>query len=85
MTDPSSLFALDVGTAEPGTDAVVVSWDTVGGRVYTLKHTTNLLNVGSSSVPGFVNEPGSGGEMSYTNLAPTGVDFHWVIVERPGE
>jgi hypothetical protein len=85
LVDPSSLFALDLRAAEPATAGVVVSWNTVAERVYTLKHTTNLVSVaGSSNVPGYVEKPGSGSKMSYTNPAPSGVDFHWVIVARPG-
>ncbi len=82
-TDAGSTFALDLDHTENPPLGIVLSWDTVEGRVYTLRNITNLLNGGFwSNVTGFVEKPGTGSEMTYTNQTPGPTEFYRVILRR---
>jgi hypothetical protein len=49
---------------------LVISWDGVLGRLYSVETTTNLLS-SWAAVPGYLNVPGTGQTMSYTT-SPSG-------------
>lgn len=65
---------------------VVVEWPSVMGRLYTVQTTTNLLLPGSwELVPetGYLDIPGTGGTMAYTNGPPDSARVYRVRASFP--
>lgn len=77
-TDPDDAFMVDGASTAPGGGGFVVAWDTLTGRLYTLRTTMSLVTTWSN-VTGFVEVPGTGAAMAYTNNAP--VDGQYFAVE----
>ena len=71
----------------PGSNApapLVVEWQSVTGRLYSLRTATNLLTGAWMGVPGITDESGTGSTMSYTNPAAGGpVRLYRVRVRKP--
>ena len=84
-TDPTSdqeYFCIkDVDFVLEGSNGcVVVWWDSVSQRFYTLRNTTNLMGAWSN-VSGCVDMPGTDSTMSYTNWQPRQQEFYRVNVK----
>ena len=61
----------------------VVSWQSSTGRLYSVSISTSLRTKSWSSVPAFINVPGTGSEMRYTNKATqVGNEFYRVRVDK---
>ena len=54
--DPASEFAVDTAPAATAPSGLVLQWNAVSGRVYTVYHSTNLLN-GFAPLPGAIDLP----------------------------
>ncbi len=58
----------------------VITWESHLGRLYTLRNSTDL-NGPWSDVAGYIDIPGTGLIMSYTNSSPSGTRFYVLQVE----
>lgn len=80
-TDRESVFAVSAAAVLPD---VVVSWDSVSGRLYTVFMASNIVDACWTQLPGFVDRPGAGGTMVYTNPGSRGTrGLYAVGVETP--
>ena len=80
-TNSTSYFragTLDRDVAGPG---YVVSWDSLTGRVYTLREVSPIAGAWSN-VAGYASYTGTGARISYINPAPSDVRFHSLRVRR---
>lgn len=82
-TGPSELFHAKLGPVGGG--LVVVNWDSVTGRFYSVLGTTNLLSAESWYDTSFTNIAGTGGSMSYTNTTTAESEFMTLKVTLPEE
>jgi len=64
--DPSSNLGLNWLTSGP-VGITLFTWDTVTGHVYTVQTTTNLLPAAWSNLTGYIDLPGTGSSMNFTN------------------
>lgn len=82
-TVPSELFHAKLGPVGGG--LVVVNWDSVTGRFYSVLGATNLLSAESWYDTSFTNIAGTGGSMSYTNTTTAESEFMTLKVTLPEE
>ncbi len=76
-TNSSSYFGFQSAVNE--NDSVVVTWNTVQGRLYDLKSSTNLASSPAwTNVLSCTNMLGTGSTMSYTNNSPKESEFYKV-------
>jgi len=59
----------------------VVSWDTITGRVYTLREAAPIDAIWSN-VAGYASVTGTGTRVGYTNPSPPNVKFHSLRVRK---
>jgi hypothetical protein len=69
-TDPLSYFHMTGWLTQPSTDDLVISWPSVGNRVYHVNSCSNLLTGPWTNVLDATNLPGTGETMSWTNRNP---------------
>ena len=80
-TNSASFFgagSIDLNGAGAG---YVVSWDSLTGRVYTLREVSPIAGVWSN-VAGYSSYTGTGARISYINSAPSDIRFHSLRVRR---
>ena len=80
-TNAASFF--QTGTLAPNLTGAgyVLSWDGLTGRVYTLREVFPIAGLWSN-VAGYASYTGTGARVSYTNPAPSDVQFHSLRVQR---
>ena len=66
---PLEYFAIESEQWDLVGELIIVSWESVTGRLYTVTTTTTLLE-GFTNVANFVDVPGTDQTMSYTNAVP---------------
>ncbi len=82
-TNPADRFIVTGLRPAPTTGGVVVTWNTVTGRFYSVSTVTNLdLSWSDLSAP-YTNMPGTGEALSYTNHDGTDSLFLRVRVRKP--
>jgi len=84
-TDPNSYLRLTVAPAQPPANGLVLSWNSVQGRLYTLQTTTNLSQASWAPVTGCVDLSGTGGEMTVANVIQDSPGAFWRVAVRIGE
>ena len=58
-----------------------ISWNSKFGKNYTVQRTDNLVQGSWSNIADYINVPGTGDTMSYSNNSPSAVGFYRVSVK----
>ncbi len=82
-TSPTNYFRAGTLGRGPSGASYVVSWDSLTGRVYTLREVSPIGGVWSN-VAGYATVTGTGARISYTNPTPPNLKFHSLRVRRVG-
>jgi len=83
--NPESVFVVGPieATSPAGSPEIVVRWDSMVGRLYSLYSNSSLTNGVWEAIPAFTNLPGTGGTMSYTGAVDgTVARFYRITVRR---
>jgi len=75
---------LDItATMTPATDGLILTWQSQTGQLYSVLATRNLVLLPWTNIAGYVDVPGTGGLMSWTNSVLSGMqDFYKIGVQQ---
>jgi hypothetical protein len=83
-TDPlSAVSYFDVGASNSPAGNVLLIWESVSGRLYTVQTRTNLILGVWSNAPGYTDLSGTGFDMYFTNSLPDVVRYYRIQVRLP--
>jgi hypothetical protein len=80
--DSDSLFAIHDERYDALLNAVVLSWHSFTGHVYTVQRTGDLISEPWTNLPTRTDIPGTGSPLSCTNAPPTPPSYHRVLVRQ---
>ncbi len=79
---PFSVFAIHDEWYDASSRAVVLSWNSITGRLYTVQHTDDLVSGPWTDLPARTEIPGTGSLLNCTNPAAAAPSYHRVLVRH---